>query len=60
MDAASGSQPAYGVTYGKMTESHSDRIVVDGGGVFYLYEGTICTYPTGTWLKVVYMNRDGR
>jgi hypothetical protein len=40
MDAASGGQPARGVTYGKLTEAHPDRIVVGDGGVFYLPEGT--------------------
>jgi hypothetical protein len=60
MDAASGGQPARGVTYGKLTESHSDRIVVGDGGVFYLPEGMTCTYPLGTQLKVIYTERDGR
>jgi hypothetical protein len=50
----------HGVTYGKLTEAHPDRIVVGDGGVFYLPEGTTCTYPLGTQLKVVYTERDGR
>ena len=56
----SSGQPACGVTYGKLTEAHPDRIVVGDGGVFYLPEGTTCTYPLGTQLKVVYTEHDGR
>jgi hypothetical protein len=60
MDAASSGQPALGVTYGELTESHLDRIVVGLDGVFYLPEGMTCTHPVGTRLKVVYTERDGR
>jgi hypothetical protein len=60
MDAASGDQPARGVTYGELTASHLDRIVVGLDGVFYLSEGMTCTHPVGTRLKVVYSERDGR
>jgi len=60
MDAASGDQPARGVTYGELTGSHLDRIVVGLDGVFYLPEGMTCAYPVGTRLKVVYSERDGR
>jgi hypothetical protein len=59
MDAASGSQPARGVTLGKLTESQPDRIIV-GSRLFYLRAGTSCTYPLGTKLKVVSTERDGR
>ena len=60
MDAARGGQPALGVTYGKLTEAHSDRIVVGKCGVFYLREGMTCTHPLGTQLKVIFTERDGR
>ena len=60
MDAASRTQLARGVTYGKLTESHPDRIVVGDIDVLYLAEGTTCTHPLGTRLKVIYSERDGR
>ena len=62
MDAASSGRPARGITYGRLVESNTDRIVVGGGGgaLFYLPEGMTCTYPVGTRLKVVYSERDGR
>lgn len=59
MDAASGGQPSHGVTYGKLIESHADRIVV-GNRAFHLPEGKTCTYPLGTKLKVVYTEHGGR
>ena len=60
MDAASRTQLARGVTYGKLTESHPDRIVVEDIDVLYLAERTTCIYPLGTRLKVIYSERELR
>jgi hypothetical protein len=59
MDAAPGGQPILGVTYGRLTASHPDRIHLDAR-VFYLRDGMTCGIPLGIQVKVVYIERDGR
>jgi hypothetical protein len=59
MDAASGGQPARGVVVGRLTEVHSDRIVI-GSATLYLRDGASCTHVVRMTLGVVYTEQDGR
>jgi hypothetical protein len=60
MDAVTGGQPTLGVMYGRLTESHPDRIHLEDRRVFYLRHGMTCDAPLGTRLKVVFIERDAR
>jgi hypothetical protein len=60
MDTVNSGQPILGVTYGRLIESHPDRIHLDAR-VFYLRDGMTCDHPLGIRVKVVFLAaRDGR
>lgn len=48
-----------GVLYAELREIHPDRLVV-GETVLYLTDGIGCPYPTGSFLEILYTERDGR
>jgi hypothetical protein len=50
-----------GVTYGTCGERHDDHIVRSSSGAqIFLGDGVQCDFPVGTYLKVVYVEIDGK
>ncbi len=49
-----------GVVYGTFAERHREHIVLSSGAQIFLVDGVSCDFPVGTYLKVVYVEIDGK
>jgi hypothetical protein len=49
-----------GIVYGSLVERHADHIVLSGGARVFLEETVRCDFHLGTYLKVTYVEVDGR
>ena len=49
-----------GVVYGTVAEHQSDRIVLSSGTQIFFGDGVDCDFPVRTYLKVVYVEMDGK
>jgi len=50
-----------GVVYGALLERHPDHLLLSGGArIFLLDDAVRCDYRVGTYLKVTYVELEGR